>query len=169
MVYLIVLLLLIGLGLLWLARRRRAATGLPPGRVVSIDTEHLGRFERSLYDPTLNLAGRPDYLVETLGRLVPVEVKSARAPLGPYPSHVLQLAAYCALVETNYGKRPSYGIVKYADRAFSVDYNLSLENELLDLLAEMRRAEHHKPDRSHESVSRCQACGFHQICDQMLE
>jgi CRISPR-associated exonuclease Cas4 len=168
-VYLIVLLLLIGLGLLWLARRRQVATGLPPGRVISIDTEHLDHFERSLYDPTLNLAGRPDYLVETLGRLVPVEVKSARAPFGPHPSHVLQLAAYCALVHAAYGKRPAYGIVKYADRAFSVDYDSSLENELLDLLAEMRRAERQKPDRSHESVNRCQACGFHQVCDQMLE
>jgi len=168
-VYLIVLLLLIGLGLLWLARRRRVATGLPPGRVISIDTERLGRFERSLYDPTLNLAGRPDYLVERSGRLVPVEVKSARAPLGPYPSHVLQLAAYCALVHATYGKRPEYGIVKYADRTFSIDYSLSLENELLDLLAEMRRAERQKPDRSHESVNRCRACGFHQICDQKLE
>jgi CRISPR-associated exonuclease Cas4 len=168
-VYLIVLLLLIGTGLLWLARRRQVATGLPPGRVISIDTEHLGRFKSSLYDPTLNLAGRPDYLVERAGRLVPVEVKSTRAPLGPHPSHILQLAAYCALVHATYGKRPAYGIVKYDDRAFSVDYSLSLENELLDLLAEMRRAEIREPDRSHESANRCQACGFHQICDQMLE
>ncbi len=169
MVYLTLLLFLIGVGLLWLARRRRTATGLPPGRVISIDTEHLGRLERSLYDPTLNLTGRPDYLVRRSGKLVPVEVKSARAPLGPYPSHVLQLAAYCTLVHAAYGQRPAYGIVKYADRAFSVDYNSSLENELLDVLAEMRRAERQEPARSHESVNRCRACGFRQICDQRLE
>ena len=169
MVLLILLLFLIGLGLLWLASRRRAATGLPPGRILSIDTEHLDRFERSLYDPTLNLAGRPDYLVKRSGKLVPVEVKSARAPLSPYPSHVLQLAAYCTLVQAAYGQRPSYGIVKYADRAYSVDYNSSLENELLDVLAEMRRAERQEPARSHESVNRCRACGFHQVCDQRLD
>jgi CRISPR-associated exonuclease Cas4 len=168
-VYLILLLFLIGVGLLWFARRRRMATGLPPGRVISIDTEHLGRLERSLYDPTLNLTGRPDYLIKRLGKLVPVEVKSARAPLGPYPSHVLQLAAYCTLVQAAYGQRPAYGIVKYADRAYSVDYNSSLENELLDVLAEMRRAERQEPVRSHESVRRCRACGFRQVCDQRLE
>jgi CRISPR-associated exonuclease Cas4 len=137
--------------------------------VLSIDTQQLSRFQRTLYDPTLNLVGRPDYLVKRSGKLVPVEVKSARAPLGPYPSHVLQLAAYCALVHTEYGQRPAYGIVKYADRAFSLDYDSTLENELLDVLAEMRRAERQAPFRSHESVNRCRACGYRQICDQRLE
>ncbi len=97
-----------------------------------------------------------------------MEVKSARALLGPYPSHILQLAAYCTLVHAAYGERPAYGIVKYADRAFSVDYTSLLENELLDVLAEMRRTERQEPTRSHESVNRCRACGFRQLCDQRL-
>ncbi len=169
MVYLIAFLLAIGAVTLWLSRRRQVSAGLPSGRVVYIDTERLGRLERSLYDPVLNLTGRPDYLVRRSNGLVPVEVKSGRAPFRPYPSHVLQLAAYCSLVQASYGERPPYGIVKYADRAFEVDYSPKLENALLDLLAEMRRSETRAPDRSHDSVSRCQRCGHRHVCDQALD
>jgi CRISPR-associated exonuclease Cas4 len=133
-----------------------------------MDTQGLARFEGSLYDPLTDLSGRPDYVVEAPEGTIPVEVKSGRAPARPYPSHVLQLAAYCLLVSATLGTRPEYGIIKYADRAFAVDYNSAMENELLDVLAEMRRAERREPHRSHESVQRCRACGYRQVCDQVL-
>lgn len=165
---LIALLSLLGLATLWLARRWQAETGLPPGRVVYLDTETLGRQQHPLYDPAIDLSGRPDYLVEREGRLVPVEIKSGRAPVQPYPSHVYQLAAYCLLVEANFGHRPPYGIVKYDGRTFAIDYTEGLEDELLDILAAMRRAEGRELDRSHESPWRCRACGYRQACDQRL-
>jgi CRISPR-associated exonuclease Cas4 len=166
---LILVLFLIGLGLLWTASRRMTALGLPSSRVVFIDTASLNRTERLLYDPVVNLTGRPDYLVEKSGSLVPVEIKSGRTPLRPYPSHALQLAAYCRLVHAEYGVRPPYGIVRYPDKAFTVDYTASLENQLLDVLAEMRRAERQAPDRSHHAANRCLACGYREVCDQALD
>ena len=169
MIYLISLLLVIGLVLLWLGGRRQSASGLPPGRLIYIDTERLGRLKQPLYDPVHDLTGQPDYIVEKPDGLVPVEVKSGRAPLSPYRSHVLQLAAYCRLVHATYGERPTYGILKYADRAFAMDYSSSLENELLDVLAEIRRAERRTPDRSHHSTNRCRACGYLPVCDQALD
>jgi CRISPR-associated exonuclease Cas4 len=166
---LIVFLLLIGFGLLWSARRRLAEAGLPPGRVVYMDTQGLARFDQSLYDPLTDLSGRPDYLVKGNDGMIPVEVKSSRAPARPYSSHVLQLAAYCHLAGVAFGKKPKYGVVKYADRAFAVDYDSVMENELLDVIADMRRAEQREPSRSHDSAQRCRACGFRQICDQVLD
>jgi len=165
---LILLLVLVGLGLLGLSRRRQSQAGLPVGRVVYIDTRDLDRPERPLYDPRLGLVGRPDYLVRGKRAIVPVEVKAAKAPLEPWSSHVFQLAAYCLLVESSYKQRPPYGILRYADRAFAIDYTQGLENELLDLLAEMRRAGGRAQDRSHESPQRCQGCGYREICDQQL-
>ena len=73
---LIVLLFALGVLALWLARRRQTATGLPPGRVVYVDTKTLARPSEPLYDPISDLTGRPDYLVEREGSLVPVELRS---------------------------------------------------------------------------------------------
>lgn len=168
MLWLALALALLGLLLLWLARRRQAVAGLPPGRVIYMDTDHLRRNEQALYDPATDLTGRPDYLVRQGSTPIPVEVKSGRAPLRPHPSHVLQLAAYCLLVEAVYGRRPAYGVLKYADRAFAIDYDRALEAEVRRLIAEMHAAGDEVQDRSHDSPARCRACGFHHLCDQRL-
>src|SRR3990170_4144092 len=115
-------LLLLGLGLLllWLGRRVRAEAGLPPGRLLFQDTLERRRPVESLYDPVFDLAGRPDYLVDQGDTLIPVEVKSGRAPAGPRLSHRMQLAAYCRLVEAAYARRPTPGILQYADRRYAI-------------------------------------------------
>lgn len=164
----ILALFLLGLVFIWLAWRRQARTGLPRGRVVYVDTQKFRQVESPLYDPVTDLTGRPDYIVDSGDGLVPVEVKSGHSPLNPYPSHIFQLAAYCLLVQAAYGKRPPYGMLRYADKTFAVTYDSKLENDLLDILAEMRRSEKRSPDRSHESVQRCAACGYRGVCDQRL-
>lgn len=166
--WLIAALALAGLALLWLAARRQAQAGLPAGRVVYLDPAGLEPVAETLYDAMLDLAGRPDYLVATRHGLVPVEAKSGRAPLQPHESHVLQLAAYCRLVQAAFDRRPGQGILKYADRALAVEYTPGLEARLLDELAEMRRAELRAPDRSHHSPGRCRGCGLREVCDQRL-
>src|SRR5215210_3724525 len=91
--------LLIGAALLlaWASRLRRS-TGLPGGRVLLSDTgvEQRGR---PLYSARYGLAGTPDYLVETPHGLVPLEVKPGRTDPEPHQSHLLQVLAYCLLVE----------------------------------------------------------------------
>lgn len=167
--FLALLLLLVALILFISGARRRRAAGLPGGRVIYTDTRAWGKVEQPLYDPSLGLTGKPDYLVEQGGRIIPVEVKSGRAPHTPYDSHIFQAAAYCLLVERVLGKRPPYAIIHYADRDFAVDYTEGLESALLDLLAEMRRDEvRDELDRSHEDPARCRRCGFRDKCDQAL-
>jgi CRISPR-associated exonuclease Cas4 len=162
-------LLALGLLLLWLAQRGRVRSGLPQGRVVYTDTGGWNRLERPLFSREFLLTGKPDYLVADGADVIPVEVKSGRAPAQPYPSHLLQLAAYCLLVEECYRRRPPYGIVRYADRAFEVDYTPELEDQLLATLDGMRAglADGNTP-RSHEEPRRCQACGYRRWCEQGL-
>ena len=162
-------LLALGLLLLNLSRRGRARSGLPQGRVIYTDTGGWGRLERPLFSRQFLLTGKPDYLVADGADVIPVEIKSSRAPAQPYPSHILQLAAYCLLVEECYGRRPAYGIVKYADRAFEVDYTPALEEELLATLENMRDdlAAGDAP-RNHDEPRRCRACGYRQRCDQAI-
>jgi CRISPR-associated exonuclease Cas4 len=165
-----VILACVGFGLLclWIAGRQRKAVDLPVGRVIIADDLGPGRRGPVLYDPGVDLAGRPDYVIEHRDDVIPVEVKSRRAPHDPYPSHVLQLAAYCRLVEAAYGRRPAYGVLEYRDRSFSIDYTAELEDELQNVLEQMRLCEDHAPDRSHASIRRCASCGFRQMCDQAL-
>ena len=160
-------LLALGLLLLWLAQRGRARSGLPQGRVIYTDTGGWGRLERPLFSRQFLLTGKPDYLVADGADVIPVEVKAGRVPARPYPSHMLQLASYCLLVTECYGRRPPYGIIKYTDRTFEVDYTPELEEELLATLDRMRAdlAEGNAP-RSHDQARRCQACGYRQHCEQ---
>lgn len=168
---LVIALLLAAMGvLLWLiSRRARSDTGLPAGRLTYVDTGAWDRCDRPLFSHRYRLTGRPDYLVEARRTIVPVEVKSGAAPPEPYSTHVLQLAAYCLLVEEQEGRAPSHGIVKYRDRAFEVDYTPGLRAHLIDVLASMR-ADLAVPDvgRSHEERSRCRACGYRARCGQSL-
>jgi CRISPR-associated exonuclease Cas4 len=168
MLYIGLALLFIALVFFWQSSRQQRAAGLPGGRVIYTDTRAWGKLEKPLYDNVLGLTGKPDYLVEQNGRLIPVEVKSGRAPQAPYDSHIYQLAAYCILVEKTMGSRPPYGIIHYEDRDFAVDYTPELEYALLDILADMRRDEHREVHRSHESAARCARCGFRNVCEERI-
>lgn len=166
---LVFLLLLLGVVLIVGSERRRQAAGLPRGRLISTDTGAWGPVAGPLYDRHLALTGKPDYLVESGEDLLPVEVKSTSAPPAPYDSHILQLAAYCLLVESHYGRRPPYGILRYANRTFAIDYTAELEAELLDVLDQMRLLERRRSlDRSHEQPARCAHCGYRDLCEQRL-
>lgn len=165
----VLLLLLAGLALLWLARRLRARAGLPAGRVVAADMGSWRRLKQPLLSRRYRLSGRPDYIVADGADLIPVEVKSARAPARPYVSHILQLAAYCLLIAETSGRRPPYGILRYADRTFQIPYTRELEEQLLDVLERMREdlAAGDAP-RRHQDRRRCAACGYRDVCEEAL-
>lgn len=137
--------------------------------MIYTDVDGWSRPNRPLFSRRFLLTGKPDYLVHDGDQITPVEVKSGHAPAQPYESHLLQLAAYCLLVEERYDQRPSHGIVKYADRAFEVDYTPALENALLTTLDHLR-GDLTAPNvpRSHDEPHRCRACGHRQQCDQRL-
>jgi CRISPR-associated exonuclease Cas4 len=169
LLYLIGFLLLIGAVLLWLSGRQRRATGLPAGRVVYSDHNEWGEIETPLYDPTFNLTGKPDYLVERSDEIIPVEVKSSRLKSAPYDSHIYQLAAYCLLIEQTFSIKPAYGILNYVNQDIAVDYTPELEQSLIDTIREMRSLSRRRNiDRSHESANRCRGCGFNSVCDQAI-
>lgn len=148
---------------------QRKEAGLPGGRIIYTDTRGWGKVEKPLFYPAMDLTGKPDYLVEQNGKIIPVEVKSGRAPEAPYDSHIYQLAAYCLLVEKTYHTRPPYGIIHYENRDFAIDYTHDLENALIDLLVEMKRDEHKRNvPRSHEQPARCAKCGYRNVCDERM-
>ena len=166
------------------ARRGARGAGLPPGRLIYGDTgAPVGRVapialnaegerqERPLVSRRHGLTGRPDYLVRTREGVVPVEAKSSRRPASgvPYDSHLMQLAAYCLLVEDGLGETVPYGVVRYSDGEVRVEYTDELRQALLDQLDEMREArEADEVHRSHEAPPRCARCSYREACDEAL-
>jgi len=162
-------LLLLGLAALLWARRRWASSGLPRGKVVYSDMGAWERVREPLYSRQHRLTGKPDYLVQTRDAIVPVEVKSGAAPSEPYPGHLLQLAAYCLLVEEHFGTRPPWGLIHYDDATVQIPFDAPLRRRLLDTLDEMRRAgSRASVDRDHDSPQKCLRCGQRANCSQRL-
>ncbi len=163
-------LLLLALGLiLWLiSRNQRKSSGLPKGELLYSDNKVLQNLPKLLHDPELELVGRPDYVIrDDAGFLIPVELKSATAPKQAYASHIVQLMAYCRLVDVHFGQRPPYGIIQYKDRAFKIAYSRKNEQKLYDLISQFRDSSSNGK-RSHNSPGRCRGCGYASICDQSL-
>jgi CRISPR-associated exonuclease Cas4 len=156
--------------ILWgISRWQRNRLHLPSGRFIYIDTIRLRRPEGTLFSANYSLLGRPDYLINQGGNIIPIEVKSGAAPVVPYPSHLYQLAAYGLLVGEHFGRTPPYGILKYRDRAVEIPFTERVMSETTALLEEMRlESSAASLDRSHSEPNRCRACGFRAVCDQRL-
>lgn len=149
------------------ARSMRLAYGIPEGKVIYSD---LDRPAKVLHSQDFGISGKPDYIVKGKGRdLIPVEIKSGRAR-NPYRGHVLQLAAYCLLVEENYKRPVPFGIIVYSDGIqHKVDYVHALRSELLATVAEMRKSLGHDcPKRGHNLKQKCLRCSFKGNCKSCL-
>jgi CRISPR-associated exonuclease Cas4 len=187
MIYLLIIVIfLLAVALISLAASSRAErrSGLPSGQLIYSDTgfavghiapatlnEEGVRQERPLVSARFRLTGRPDYLVRTKEGIVPIEAKSTRLPANgkPYDSHVMQLAAYCLLVEDVLGENVPYGVVRYADGEVAVDYTPELREELVALLEEMSEARlADDVHRSHSDARRCNGCSMRESCDETL-
>jgi CRISPR-associated exonuclease Cas4 len=155
------------------AQKQRAHTGVPiDARVVYSDTGAWEKIEKPLFARRYNLTGKPDYIVEQNGAIVPIEVKPNRRASVPRESDVMQLMAYGLLIEETLGKgraAPEYGLLKYRDAVFQIDFTDELRGELLALLDEMRRdLDARAVPRNHEEGARCRACGYREECGQGL-
>ena len=155
----------IALLLSWMLRRNAS---LPAGRIIYIDDTGLERNQKTLYDPDLGLAGRPDYLIQQGRHVFPLEVKSGSAPETAYQSHILQVGAYCRLIEVEYGTRPAFGALRYDGGTFQIKYDNHMERELKRTIKKIRQLGNAPPRRSHEVPSRCAQCGYVESCDQSL-
>jgi CRISPR-associated exonuclease Cas4 len=158
-----------GLALLRQAHRMRAQAGLPDGEVVYADTGGWSECDRPLFSRRQHLTGKPDYIVRASGGLTPIEVKSTRGLAHPYESHVLQLMAYCFLIEEHEAQQPACGLLHYPDRTFRIAYTAAARAQLLHYLAQLRAGFYaDNVARSHNDPHRCRQCGLRIHCSQSL-
>jgi CRISPR-associated exonuclease Cas4 len=149
------------------AANLREEHGIEADEIEYVDA--LDNTSKMLSSEKYDLRGRPDYILKRDNELVPVEVKTGRTPKGPLFSHILQLAAYCLLVEENYKTYPSYGIIKYSDKEHEIQYDDELKKILVSKLKEMKEifitGEAH---RNHKRETKCKYCSRRKICPEKL-
>jgi len=115
------------------------------------------------------LSGRPDAVVMDGEHHIPVELKTGRVPRGPLFSHILQVVAYCVLLEDEYGRAPPYGIIRYGETAFEIEYNEDQKKLLLQKLADMRLAiTKGEAHRNHSRPGKCIHCSRRAGCPERL-
>jgi CRISPR-associated exonuclease Cas4 len=168
--FIVVALLVGGALALLVAYRARRDARLPAGRIIYADTGDWRPPDRPLFSNRYRLVGKPDYLVSTRTGVIPVEVKSGGTLAQPYPSHVLQLAAYCLLVEETQATAPPHGLIRYPKATFQVDYTSALRDQLVSVLDAMR-SDLGQADvaRSHDDPRRCVGCGYRAACGEALD
>jgi len=170
------IILLVALALLLMAinerleQRRRLVTtyhqdlGLPPGELVYEDAHGQGEILSSDQYP---LMGKPDYIVkQDDGCLVPIELKlSVHNVDKPYSNHIVQIAAYCLILEDYSEVLPTHGILRYADRDFTIEYTPALRRKVIRLLNEMQQwNEQVPPPITRQKATKCRACAFQPVC-----
>jgi CRISPR-associated exonuclease Cas4 len=148
------------------AQRRLAALDLA-GEVVCWDD---GAAAEVLVSHQHGLTGKPDYIRREGEELIPLEQKSRFiSAAGPYEGEILQLAAYCLLVEERFGKRVQRGQLLYQNRSVEISFDDQLRGRLRDAVAELKSADvMGDVSRSHNSPARCRGCGFRQACRDSL-
>jgi len=136
------------------------------GKIEYIDIDESKVFKSERY----GLSGRPDYVIKLAENIIPVEEKKGRTPQGPLFSHILQVAAYCLLIEETMGKAPPYGLLKYPEREDEVEYNDDMKKVLLEKLDEMRGIMRSgDAHRNHDRPGKCRNCSRRDLCPEKIE
>jgi CRISPR-associated exonuclease Cas4 len=145
-----------------LAANQRRSLGMEKGELIAADDAQLGL--ATLRSERLGLVGRPDQIVRVGRSYIPVEQKPTARRL--YPSHAMQVAAQCILVQEVYGVRPPYGVVALnGGRAEQVAFTPQLERDVHEAMREMRRiltTGNHPGPRW--VAARCTPCGYRDVC-----
>lgn len=155
------------LWILFRMRRKRATLQMPAGTAIYVGIQELGT---ALYAHQYRLKGRPDFLLKRANLIIPVEAKTGKTPHQPHDGHIMQLIAYCVLVEATYSVRPPHGVIRYPERQFEVEFTTQREIELLHILSDMQAKKTlFELHRSHNSANKCAACGVRHECRERLD
>lgn len=145
----------------------RAKHGIGTDEIMYVD--ELDRRPKMFFSKRFGLKGRPDYVVLVGDDHIPVEVKTGRVPRGPLFSHILQTAAYCLLIEEEYGKAPPFGLLRYKTSQHEIDYTPDMRKLILEKLIDMREIlTTRNVHRNHTRKGKCINCSRRKGCPERL-
>ncbi|UCE81372.1 MAG: CRISPR-associated protein Cas4 [Methanobacteriota archaeon] len=135
------------------------------GKIEYIDMDDSKVFISEKY----GISGKPDYVMKLGDQQIPVEVKKGRTPQGPLFSHIVQIAAYCLLIEDATGIPPPYGVLRYPEQEHEIEYNEDMKKVLLEKVQDIRRARiKGEAHRNHKRPGKCRSCSRRDFCPEKI-
>lgn len=157
------------------AHDAKGAVGLPVNsHVKSADDIGSGIRGKPLTSKKHYLVGSPDIIIEEHGKMIPVEIKTGRAPVKPHFSHVMQLGVYLLLIDVNIHQETPYGYIEYVPpkgnrTRHKVEWDMLLKAMVLSKVSEIREAERTgEAHRNHEREGKCRHCSRRDQCPERL-
>ena len=140
------------------------------GELVYQDTNRRA-VTRPITSHRLQLTGKPDYVYRTEAGTVPVEIKKhAAGRWGPRDRDIVQLLAYCVLVEDVWGATVTHGLIEYGDgQRFPIPYGSEERARVLALAGTIRQSRRAvELGRDHQDAWKCRRCRFADTCEEAL-
>ena len=139
---------------------------IPEGKITYSD---LNKPAKAFFSKKYMLTGKPDYIIKSKNKLVPVEVKTGKNNQ-PKKNHIYQLAAYCHLLEENYGGFIPYGILIYNKSAqYKIPFDPKMRYELENTIQKMRQQMiTGNITLNHNSYQKCINCSMREYCNSKL-
>jgi CRISPR-associated protein Cas4 len=137
------------------------------GKIIYSD---LNKPDKPFFSKRYKIIGKPDYIIKKEGHYIPVEVKTGNH-LKAKKSHILQLMAYCHLLEENYNCYIPYGILVYnnTSKVFEISYDPKMRFELASVIKKMKKnLKSNIIKRNHSEKQKCIKCSMKNHCDQKL-
>ena len=135
----------------------------------TITYSDLNKPAKALFSKKYKIAGKPDYIVKQNKNYLPVELKTGKHA-EPQKNHILQLAAYCQLLEENYGGFVPYGILVYNNSyQYKIPFDPMLRFELENTITKMRQYMiSGKSIPNHNDSRRCISCSMRKYCNKKI-
>jgi CRISPR-associated protein Cas4 len=148
-----------------LVQKEKESLGIPDGIIFYSD---LNTPVSPLFSKHSRLIGKPDYVVRKENYCIPVEVKSGGG-LHPHKSQVLQLAAYCQILEDISGVFVPEGILVYNNVKYTISFDPKLRFELESMTKTMRASLRNGiVQRNHQALARCRYCSMKRYCNDAV-
>lgn len=144
-------------------RNIKSKNKIQQGKIAYSDLNKPGK---PFFSKRYRITGKPDYIVKKDKNYIPVEVKTGMN-IEPQKNHIFQLAAYCHLLEENYGGFVPYGILVYNDMyQYKIPFNPKIRFEFESTLKKMRYTmKTGKIIRNHSDYYKCKNCSMKTYCN----
>jgi CRISPR-associated exonuclease Cas4 len=147
-------------------REKKKSYGIPDGILLYSD---LNIPATPFFSKHSRLTGKPDYIIRRENHIIPVEVKSGKGP-HPHHSQILQLAAYCQILEETSGVFVPEGILVYNNVPYTIPFNPKLRFELESVMKTMRASlRSGSVQRNHQEPGRCHHCSMRRYCTDAVQ
>lgn len=146
-------------------REKKKSYGIPEGMILYSD---LNVPATPFFSKRSRLTGKPDYIIRRENHVIPVEVKSGGGS-HPHHSQILQLAAYCQILEDTSGVFVPEGILVYNNVPYTISFDPKLRFELESVMKTMRASlRSGSVQRNHQEAGRCRRCSMRRYCTDVV-